>query len=266
MKRVAVTAAYSLLLREFEAPESFSNQLRRADNFISLAVSCSQMVLEASPTKNLPADQTGIFIGTAYGPLETNFSSLGSLINNGEGQISPTLFSHSVYNAAAGYVARLLDIHGPALTITTYTWPFLTAMNQARLSILAGRVRRAVILTVETYSALLEDAYIRSQHTSELPWEPGAAALVLEDSAQAHTSLCRLGELHIEEKACDSDKLLTRTGEEWSGAGLPPQKGSHPLAYAYALVEAIRQLPKDSPCSNWRINAPFGSVSIEIQG
>ncbi|MCJ7818917.1 MAG: hypothetical protein MUP25_03745 [Syntrophales bacterium] len=119
MKGVTVTAACSLLLEGFEAPESLGQQLRRADDFISLAVVCSQMVLKNSPAKNLPADQTGIFIGTAYGPLETNFSSLASLIDDGEGQISPTLFSHSVYNAAAGYVARLLDIHGPALTITT---------------------------------------------------------------------------------------------------------------------------------------------------
>ncbi|MCJ7818916.1 MAG: hypothetical protein MUP25_03740 [Syntrophales bacterium] len=123
-----------------------------------------------------------------------------------------------------------------------------------------------MVLTVETYSALLEDAYIRSQHTSEPPWQPGAAALVLEDSSQSDASLCRLGELHMQERACDSGGLLARTGEEWAGAGLPPQKGSHPLAYAYALVEAMRQLPNDAPCANWRISAPFGTVSLEVQG
>jgi len=132
--QVAITAALRLTM-DHEVPPQLTRELRRADDFIRLAVVGGFKSLAEAPVRELAPEVRGVFIGTAFGPLETNFQSLGSLINDGEGQISPTLFSHSVYNAAAGYTARLLDFRGPALTVTDYGWPFLIALEEARLAV-----------------------------------------------------------------------------------------------------------------------------------
>jgi len=272
MEKVAVTAAYCLPGRGFEVPPDLSAQLRRADLFVSLAAACGRQALELSPPSRLQAEQTGVFIGTAYGPLETNLSSLGSLIDHGERQISPTLFSHSVYNAAAGYISRLFDIHGPALTVTTYAWPFLTALSHGRLSILAGRISRALVLAVETYGRFLDDAYSRCQKIEAPPWQPGAVAVVLEKAQTSPQRLCTLGQMEIVEKPCDPKLLLAREGEEWSGEGLaaPPSRkqARHPLAHAQASVQAMASAPPeaDSAWRSWRFEAPFGFGLLKIGG
>ena len=127
-----IVAAIDQLPRDYAVPDELARDLRRADVFIQMAVtSAFSAVSRVSSDKPQP-EEVGVFIGTAFGPLETNFESLGSLIDDGEGQISPTLFSHSVYNAAAGYVARLLDIRGPAMTITflpPIVMPFPTSIS-----------------------------------------------------------------------------------------------------------------------------------------
>jgi len=276
MEKVAVTAACCLSGREFEVPPDLSAKLRRADLFVSLAAACGRRALELSPPSRLQAEKTGVFIGTAYGPLETNLSSLGSLIDHGERQISPTLFSHSVYNAAAGYISRLFDIHGPALTVTTYAWPFLTALSHRRLSIVTGRISRALVLAVETYGRFLDDAYNRCQKIEAPPCQPGAVAVVLEKEQTSPQGLCALGQMEIVEKPCDPKLLLTRDGEEWSGKGLaaPPlrrhesHRARHPLAHAQAAVQAMASAPPeaDSPWRTWRFEAPFGFGLLNIGG
>ncbi|MBU0729650.1 MAG: beta-ketoacyl synthase chain length factor [Proteobacteria bacterium] len=264
--RVAVTAANKLLLSSLEAPVSLVRELRRADDFIKLAVVSAGAAIDTAGKRDLATSRIGLFIGTAYGPLETNFCSLGSLIDDGEGQISPTLFSHSVYNAAAGYVSRLLDIHGPALTITTYTWPFLTALNQARLAILSGRIERAVVVAVETYSSLLEDAYRRWHGKEEVPWQPGAVSWVLDPAKDAGENSCIINQMRIDEQPAEPGLLLARTGEHWQGDKIRTGDGTHPLAYAYAFTDAVNQRSEDKKSRvRWELSAAFGKAWIEME-
>ncbi|OGR02083.1 MAG: hypothetical protein A2511_02565 [Deltaproteobacteria bacterium RIFOXYD12_FULL_50_9] len=265
-KKVAVSAAEMMLLADLTVPADFDRALRRADDFIKLAVVSAGRALNNAPPRLLAPSETGIFIGTAYGPLETNFCSLGSLIDDGEGQISPTLFSHSVYNAAAGYVSRLLTIHGPALTLTTYAWPFVVALDQARLAILSARIKRAVVIAVETYSGLLEDAFKRWHGLAEVPWQPGAVAWILE--AADDISVCPLlAEIGITETACEPGQLLARAGEHWQGDSLVAGFGSHPMAYAFALTTAMDLLISSKTVKHpaeWLLDAPFGQARISL--
>lgn len=263
--KVGVSTAYSVMLSDLVLPDDLARTLRRADDFINLAVVSARTALKSAPQRSLAPVETGIFIGTGYGPLETNFCSLGSLIDDGEGQISPTLFSHSVYNAAAGYVSRLLDIHGPALTVTTYAWPFITALNQARLALLSNRIKRAVVITVETYSALLNDAYTRWHGLSEVPWQPGAVAWIL-DPANFLDHGPLLTEIVVTETPCDPGLLLARSGEKWAGERLTDGVGGHPMSYAYALTTAISELRagNDKQDLSWNLDAPFGRAGITL--
>jgi hypothetical protein len=264
MSTVALIATDIQQLRGFELPKPMHAQLRRADDFIKLSVTCAKNALDQS-ANTLSLNDTGIFIGTTFGPLDTNLSALGSLIEGGEGQLSPTLFSHSVYNSAAGYVARLLNIQGPALTLTTHTWPLLNALSQAQLSLLTGRIAQAIVIGVDTYCALLKDAYVRSSRAIPYEdWVPGAVALLLQkDSGQS--CLSRIGPITLDEKPCDPLFFLTRMGETWNGTGLSQASATHPLSHAYALTQALSQIPTALPRSIWQITAPFGTASIEVE-
>lgn len=262
--QVAVAAALRLTM-DHEVPPQLARELRRADDFIRLAVVGGYNALAAAPIRELAPEARGVFIGTAFGPLETNFQSLGSLINDGEGQISPTLFSHSVYNAAAGYTARLLDCRGPALTVTDYGWPFLLALAEARLAVAHGRVERALVLGVEVYSELLADAYRRSFAGREAPWHKGVVAWVLDRAAAGGSRLALLTEVTVTGSACPTGDYLTRADELCLAAGRQLTPDCHPLAAVEGLSDFVATLAADAVGEiNWKCSASFGCAALQL--
>lgn len=262
--QVAVTAALRLTM-EHEVPAQLARELRRADDFIRLAVVGGFNALAEAPIRELAPEARGVFIGTAFGPLETNFQSLGSLINDGEGQISPTLFSHSVYNAAAGYAARLLDFRGPALTVTDYGWPFLIALEEARLAVASGRVERALVLGVEVYSELLADAYRRSFAGREVPWHKGAVAWVLDRAEPVQPRLARLEAVTVTGSPCDTGDYLTRAAELCRVGGLEILPDRHALAAVESLTELLKAFPSGAEGEvDWECSASFGKAVVRL--
>jgi len=243
---------------DYAEPDHLARDLRRADEFIRLAVCAADLVLAG--VELAAPDRCGIFVGTGYGPLETNFSSLGTLIDDGEGQISPTLFSHSVYNVAAGYIARLLGILGPSLTVTSYGWPFLMALAQGRQAVALGWIDQAVVLAVEVYSDLLRDAYCREYGVDTAPLVPGAAAWVLSrlGAGTGTVLFC----VEVEDTPCPPALCLTRSDESWQGPCLPPLSEPHPLAHVEALTRGINDgVP---PGAAWDLSASFGRARLEF--
>jgi len=264
---VAVSATKKIALSEdLSVPDSLTRALRRADDFIKLAVVSARSVISLAPSRQLLPEQIGIFMGTAYGPIETNFRFLDTLIDDGERQASPILFSHSVHNAAAGYVARLLDIQGPALTMTSFSWPFLTAISEARLAVNSGRVRRALVIGIETNSPVLEDACRQIQGNKAVSWQPAAVAWILDTADQASKYAVLLQDTVLTEIPCNSDVFLTRTGETWNMDGLIPYDSRHPMAYAYALTDAVSRLRySNQNIIKWTITAPFGQAQLTLR-
>ena len=264
---VAVSATEKVVLsKNLSVPDSLTRALRRADDFIKLAIVSARSAIDLAPSRQLLPEQIGIFMGTAYGPIETNFRFLDTLIDDGERQASPTLFSHSVHNAAAGYVARLLDIQGPALTMTSFSWPFLTAISEARLAVDSGRVRRALVLGIETNSPLLEDARRQLQGNKAVSWQPGAVAWILDTADQVSSYAVLLEDIVLTEIPCNPDIFLTRTGETWNINGLIPQGSRHPMAYAYALTDAVSRLRySNQDIIKWTITAPFGQAQLTLR-
>ncbi len=169
---------------DLDIPAQFSRELRRADEFIKYAIVAANTAFEKDTDQHdHQVENCGLFLGSSYGPMETNFDVLWQVIN--KEQTSPTLFSHSVFNAAAGYLARIFQLHGSALTITEFGFPFFSALQQAITSIECGQISNCLVLQVETYSLLLDDARDKFGKTGSASqstqWQPGACAWLISN-------------------------------------------------------------------------------------
>ncbi len=118
---------------------SAQRTLRRADDFIRLAVAAATEVLHGESGSDI-----GLILCSSYGPMETNFDVLQMVID-GE-TVSPALFSHSVFNAAAGYIAAVCAVEGPLSTLTEFDLPFFRGLQQGWLAVEAGFMRRCLVM------------------------------------------------------------------------------------------------------------------------
>lgn len=195
-------------------PARYGRELRRADSFITSGVVVVDALLGQMQERLVELDQEcGICLGSCFGPMDTNFDVLEQVISRE--QTSPTLFSHSVFNAAAGYLARIFTLRGPALSITDFCFPLFQALQQAALSIQSGRLSSCLVVQIESYSPLLHDARKLFCNNTPDHWPTGACGLFLSDRpinemdmqmhsieldltpAQPESHLCSHGQLQL---------------------------------------------------------------------
>ncbi|MBU0682427.1 MAG: beta-ketoacyl synthase chain length factor [Proteobacteria bacterium] len=243
---VAVVATTTLHLADLVIPEHLHRDLRRAEDFIKLAVLASHQLTSNAPALN--GLRTGIYLGTSFGPMECNFSVLNDLVM--AEPISPTLFSHSVFNAASGYIARICKIYGPSLTLTSYGWPFFVALQAAWQAIHAHNLDHALVLQVETYSALLNDARTAMLASPAPSWPAGATAWLL-----GKNGACHIDHIQVEEKPCSPEARLTRHETHQK------IEEHHPMAAAEELTTLIAS---DNSPQNWRQDAAYGRVELRF--
>jgi len=105
-------------------------QLRRADRFCKMAICAARGALDAAQVKG-EEQGIGVIMATAFGPHPTTFKFLDNILDYKENEVSPTLFSHSVHNAALSYIAAEFQINGPTLTVTGFDGVFCTAFQLA---------------------------------------------------------------------------------------------------------------------------------------
>ena len=287
---VNLSSVFSTSLSGSVHPPSVLKQIRRADQFTSMSLLASSGVLEKAGINGSNSEDclsdTGIFLGSVTGPLETNFRFLDGLLDSGEGSSSPTLFSHSVHNSAAGYIARIHNIRGPAITITKRTWPFLEALRIAFNMICTGRLKRAVVTGVEQVSPLIVDAMKKlafkpetdsaDSGFEECHQGSGAVAWLLEKKGEKTDGKLFLKNIDIMEKSCDAGFFLLRSGETWQAeSGDKPVDKSLGLGNGYAmesifaLTAFVKALQIDSSLNEgqhfrWMVGAKFGSAAVEI--
>lgn len=181
MKGPFIIAASAIIGTVPELPAYLRKPLHRSDQFIQLTASVVHHGLAQIAAFERPGERCGLFLGTCFGPMQSNLNMLDALIDNEP--VSPTLFSHSVFNAAAGYASRLFGIFGGAWTFTSFTWPFLHCLENALFMLDTDRLDRALVLQVETYAPLLHDARLRLVPPSDQQWQPCAVAWVLDRDA-----------------------------------------------------------------------------------
>ena len=132
-------------------------KMRRADRFSKMAVLAAwDAVKDGGIEIDEGGASLGIILATAFGPQVTAFRFLDEIIDHGDASVSPTLFSHSVHNAAASYVASALGNHGPTLTVTQFGWSFHQALILARAWIHEGRCENVLVGSVEECGTVME--------------------------------------------------------------------------------------------------------------
>jgi len=138
------------------------SKARRADRFSRMAVLAAWDAIHDSGLLENIADETlGIIVATAFGPHESTFRFLDNLLDYGEPGVSPTIFSHSVHNAAASYIASALDKKGPILTIADFCFPFHNALIIAKSWLNQKRCKYVLVGMIDEISQVMR--YICSQ-------------------------------------------------------------------------------------------------------
>jgi len=142
--------------------------MRRGDRFSKMAVLAAWDAVEDS---GMGLDggkgKVGIILASAFGPQVTAFRFLDEIVDYGEASVSPTLFSHSVHNAAASYIASALDNRGPTLTLTQFAFSFHQALILARAWMQEGRCESVLVGTAEECGTVMEYICSRKLKISE---------------------------------------------------------------------------------------------------
>ena len=99
--------------------KSLGRRVRRADRLSKIAVfAAADALADAQIPAELDRSRIGLIVASALGTHATTFQFLDEILTYGDAGVSPTVFSHSVQNAPAAYIASVLDLRGPVLTLT----------------------------------------------------------------------------------------------------------------------------------------------------
>jgi len=130
--------------------------LRRINNYSKLALLGASLAIEDSGIKDLDRTRMGIIIASGYGAMNTTFSFLDSVIDEGKDEhASPIHFSNSVHNSAAAHISILMKIEGPSLTVSQFEMSFPSALITARRWLEEKRVDSVLLGGVDEFSNVL---------------------------------------------------------------------------------------------------------------
>lgn len=129
--------------------------LRRIDRFSQMAILGAYLALQDAGMPSFNAKRTGLIVCSGYGASQTTFSFLDSVLNDGDACASPTLFSNSVHNSAAGHISILLKLGGPCLTVSQFEMSVPSALMSACQWLGEGRVEQVLFGAVDEYCDVL---------------------------------------------------------------------------------------------------------------
>ena len=257
---IVISSSYRNRLANLEAPPELARNLRRADDFIRLAVVAGAEAMRSAQKRPVPApSRSGLILGTAFGTMQTNFDVLDLIVSGA--QTSPTLFSHSVFNAAAGYMASIFNLQGCALTITDFSQPFFRALQHGYMMLLTGRLESCLVLHVESYSALLQDG--RERHApGQKSWQPGAVCWLLELEDEGRSNSYHLESLSITDHSCEPISHLHAAGVMTVNG--QKKEATDPLSVAMAMSDEI--MAESCPgLVEFRVSGSGGEAVLRLQ-
>jgi len=149
-----LTAHTAALVRDFK-PRDFIHpmKLRRMNALSRLAVAAAKLAIEDCGGALGP--ETGVAIGTAFGPVQTSVDYMQEYVAKGAALAPPQLFAESVANAPGSHIAIEWNLRGFNVTITQRESSALAAAMYASTQLLKNSVRAALIGGVDEANEML---------------------------------------------------------------------------------------------------------------
>ncbi len=115
---------------------------RRTDRFAQFAIAAASLALRDANLKpdGLPAERSGVILGTGIGGMETLSDQFKQLGERGPGRVSPFFIPMMIANMAAGQIAIHYGLTGPNSTVVTACAAGANAIGEAFRLIQRGEV------------------------------------------------------------------------------------------------------------------------------
>ncbi|MFZ2494111.1 MAG: beta-ketoacyl synthase N-terminal-like domain-containing protein [Thermoanaerobaculia bacterium] len=142
------------LVRDF-VPRDFipMMKMRRMNTLSRFGVAAARLAIEDAGAALLP--QTGVAIGTAFGPVQTSVDYLQEYIEKGPSLAPPQLFAESVANAPGSHIAIEWGLRGFNLTVTQRESSALAAAMYAASQLVKGAADAALIGGIDEANQML---------------------------------------------------------------------------------------------------------------
>ena len=149
-----LSAHHAALVRDFKARDYIPvMKMRRMNGLSRLAVAAAKLAVEDSGA-TLPPD-TGVAIGTAFGPVQTSVEYMQEYVEKGASLAPPQLFAESVANAPGSHVAIEWGLRGFNVTITQRESSALAAAMYAASQLVKGTASAVLLGGVEEANEML---------------------------------------------------------------------------------------------------------------
>jgi len=149
-----LAAHTAALVRDFKARDYIpAMKMRRMNTLSRYGVAAARMAIDDSATK--PATESGVAIGTAFGPVQTSVDYMQEYVSRGPALAPPQLFAESVANAPGSHIAIEFDLRGFNITMTQRESSLLAAAMYGCGQIVKGTVPSAIIGGVEEVNEMV---------------------------------------------------------------------------------------------------------------
>ena len=149
-----LSAHTAALVRDFKPKDYIAPMKMRRMNALSrLAVAAAKLAIDDCGAA--PGPNTGVALGTAFGPVQTSVDYMKEYVEKGAALAPPQLFAESVANAPGSHIAIEWNLRGFNVTFTQRESSALAAAMYASSQIVKGTVDAALIGGVEEVNEML---------------------------------------------------------------------------------------------------------------
>lgn len=149
-----LSAHTAALVRDFKARDYIpAMKMRRMNTLSRYAVSAARLAIDDAGAQ--PPVESGVALGTAFGPVQTSVDYMQEYVAKGAALAPPQLFAESVANAPGSHIAIEFDLRGFNVTMTQRESSVLAAAMFAGGQIVKGTVPSAIIGGVEEVNELV---------------------------------------------------------------------------------------------------------------
>ncbi len=227
-------------------------QRRRIDHFTSMTLLAAFRALDNAGMLGDTPDRLGIVLCTGYGPAQTTFDFLDSIIDDGANLASPLAFSQSVHNIPAGVLSMILGSPCPQTTLCQHDRPVLAGLRTAALWLAEKRADHILLGAVDETTPFLKETArsFKDNAVPNFPVSEGASFFLLNNRGD--------GSAHLHFDSPDSfPEARYRFGPGPDGAYGPIEKliGEIPVSGAFYLAAAalaVENSPQTALCYEGR--------------